>query len=59
MKGNSVHNSVTGGHCDYLPWAPKNLATALVATMIDKVVVCLYEARLTVDTDCLNLPLSD
>jgi hypothetical protein len=59
MKGNSVDNSVRGGHCDYSPRVPKNLATTLVATMIDRVVVCLYQARLTADTDCLNLLLSD
>jgi len=58
MKGNSIHNSVSGGHCDYSPPAPKNLATTLVATMIDRVVACLYQARLTTDTDCLNLLLS-
>jgi hypothetical protein len=55
MKVNSVHNSVRGGYCDYSPRAPKKLATTLVATMIDRVVVCRDETRLTADTDCLNL----
>jgi len=29
MKGNSIHNSVRGGYCDYPPRAPKNLANDL------------------------------
>lgn len=58
MKGNSIRNSVRGCHCDYSPRAPKNLATTLIATLIDRVVVYLYQARLIVATDCLNLLLS-
>jgi len=49
MKGNSIHNCVRGCHCDYSPRAPRNLATTLVAAMIDRVVVCLYQAYLTAD----------
>jgi hypothetical protein len=40
MKGNSVNDifkfiiSVTGGHGDYVPRAPRNLATPLTAAAV-------------------------